>query len=813
MKFISVKNILADQLIPEEVRASGIIPVLAYSETDGLFLTDDQSLGFCFICQPLPGADEKIQERVTGLLNGEFPAGSTLQFALFRSPDINQQMHAMEDLREGFSHPLLTGVLKDRIEFLQEHSIDSVHMETDSGYFNNGIIQDLKLIVSCKIPIESRRPKASEVVEVSQLMGKLEAALNVTQLMPRKLDARAYIRIVSTILNWGREASWRSGANTYDTDRTINEQLFDPTTQVDVESKQLVLGEQFVKVLSAKKLPETYFFGDAMSYIGDTSGGSSAIKENYLVVTNVIYPDAEKLKGQLERKRHFTINQAIGPMTNFVPVLGDKKQSFDMLHESMKEGSKPIKMSYSVLIFAPTKKRLEAAAISARNLWREHRFELMEDKFIQLPMLINNLPLCTDPKALTDLFRYKTVTAESAAVLVPIFGEWKGTGTSHLALMSRNGQLMSFSLHDSQTNKNAVIAAESGSGKSFLANELIVSYMSEGAQVWVIDAGKSYEKLTELLDGDFIHFEEGTSVCLNPFELVESYEDEEDALVGIVMNMASPKGKLSELQEQSLKQTMGKLWDLHGNKLQIDHIAEACFREDDQRVKDIGQQLYSFTSKGTYGRYFSGQNNIDFRNQLTVLELDELQGRTHLRQVVLLQLIYQIQQEIYRGDRDRKKIVLVDEAWDLLKEGEVAKFMEHAYRKFRKYGGSVIIATQSINDLYQNDVGQAIAENSATMLLLGQKDETIDSVKKAGYLSFSEGTFRTLKTVHTIKGAYSEIFIKANTGAGIGRLIVSDFQKLLYSTDPGDVQAITNLRRQGYSVPDAIHKILENRSQ
>ncbi len=65
----------------------------------------------------------------------------------------------------------------------------------------------------------------------------------------------------------------------------------------------------------------------------------------------------------------------------------------------------------------------------------------------------------------------------------------------------------------------------------------------------------------------------------------------------------------------------------------------------------------------------------------------------------------------------------MDEAWDLLKEGEVSVFMEHAYRKFRKYGGSVVIATQSINDLYENAVGRAIAENSASMYLLGQTEE------------------------------------------------------------------------------------------
>ncbi|WP_410316428.1 hypothetical protein [Klebsiella pneumoniae] len=172
----------------------------------------------------------------------------------------------------------------------------------------------------------------------------------------------------------------------------------------------------------------------------------------------------------------------------------------------------------------------------ARNIWRGPRFELMEDKSVALPMFLNCLPFCTDRDAVRDLFRYKTMTTEQAAVVLPVFGEWK---ESHLSRADfRNGQLMSLSLHDSNTNKNLVIAAESGSGKSFLTNELIFSYLSEGAQVWVIDAGKSYQKLSEMLNGDFVHFEEGTHVCLNPFELIQNYEDEEDAIVSLVLKGA-----------------------------------------------------------------------------------------------------------------------------------------------------------------------------------------------------------------------------------------------------------------------------------
>ena len=155
------------------------------------------------------------------------------------------------------------------------------------------------------------------------------------------------------------------------------------------------------------------------------------------------------------------------------------------------------------------------------------------------------------------------------------------------------------------------------------------------------------------------------------------------------------------------------------------------------------------------------KNNVSFQNQFTVLELDELQGRKHLRQVVLLQLIYQIQQEVFLGERNRKRLL------SLMKpricSREVSVFMEHAYRKFRKYGGSVVIATQSINDLYENAVGRAIAENSASMYLLGQTEKTVESVKRTGRLAYLTEV-STLKTVPYHSGVYSEIFIKSKSG-------------------------------------------------
>ena len=817
MEVFGFRRQSADGIVDEDVRACQFCPVQAYDEQSKLFLCDDSTLGFAFECVPLAGGDQHTKERIEQLVAGDYPPGTIMQFFLYRSPDIEPQLNALARIRQDHMDGPLAGVVKQRIDFLRAHTKKNIHGRSFSGGdYDCGRIQESRLIVSIKIPFEGKEPNESDVVLTKTWETKTESALSSVGLWPLALSASRYIRLMQSIINWSPNASWRSMSvmGEWEEDKTISAQIFDPTSDLVIADKStLQLGEHcFVKVMSAKRIPDAFFFTEAMKYVGNTMGGNDKLTINYAVCCNVFFPVTQSEKSKLETKRTWTVNQAVGPMLKFVPVLADKKHSFDILSESFQKGAKPIRMTFSVLLFSDSRKAVERAAVSAQSYWDTMHFHLMEDYFITAPMFQNCLPLCAEKEAVFHLDRYKTMTTRELPVLLPVFGEWKGTGTFHVALISRNGQLMSLSLHDSDTNKNAVIAAESGSGKSFLLNEIIVSYLSEGAQVWVIDAGKSYKKLNEQLDGDFLQFDEASKICLNPFELIDDWKEDEDTISALIAAMASEKEKLSDFQMAGLKQILKRLWETKGQAMTVDDIAAECLGHTEQRMHDIGQQLFSFTSKGGYGQYFHGHNTMRFENPFTVLELDELQGRTHLRQVVLMQLIFQIQREMYLGERNRKKIMIIDEAWDLIKSGPVSVFIEHGFRKFRKYGGSAIVATQSLNDLYENPVGRAIAENANMMLLLGQKPETIASIRDSGRLVLSEAGFNLLSTVASVGGVYSEIFVKSgHTGVGVGRLIVSNFEKMLFSTAPEDVNAIENYTNRGLNVTDAINHVLRDR--
>lgn len=872
MDVFKLKRFTDEGLLSDTIRAEQLIAPVAVDDQHKIFLCDDKTLGFCFDCLPLTGGGEKEHSKLDQLFSQNYPANMTMSFLLFRSPDLEEQLLQAERMRFGFKHPLLKPVFNERMSFLRDYSDrDIVGTALNGAVINIGRIVDTKLVVSVKLPFSGEHPSEDEMEAALDWATKISSSLKTIGLAPLMMDANRYVRFLNVFLNWSPKASWRKGyLPMWDPDKPIPPQCFDPDTSLMIAKPDYFqLGEDtFVKVLSAKKMPEVTYFGNAIDYVGDLQGSNKGIHQNYAVCCNVIFPDATKLKSSLEKKRTWANNQAFGPMLKFDPVLGDIKRSFDTIYDSISNGSRPLKVSFHVIAFGKSEKEITSTASAIESFWSDQHFTLKEDRFVMLPIFRNCLPLCCDRFAINELWRYKTMTSNEAPVILPLFGESKGTGTHHVQLVSRNGQIMSLSLHDSSTNQNAVIAAESGSGKSFLLNEIVLSYMSEGARVWIIDAGKSYKKLCESLNGDFVEFSERSNISLNPFETIVNWNEEEDAIVNLVATMASMEGHLNDYQLAALKGHMHDLWfkcqsveqakvqpqldeidrifearvrdvmsqtenrskldtlvqelererDLRKmevmppSTMTIDMIAERCLHDPDPRVRDVGVQLGSFTSNSSYGRFFSGHNNANFKNDLTVLELDELQGRKHLRQVVLLQLISQIQREIFLGERNRKKLVIIDEAWDLLKEGEVSVFMEHAYRKFRKYGGSAIIATQSVQDLYGNSVGKAISSNSANMFLLGQKATTLEQVRKDNQLVMDDWAFNMLKSVHTEAGVFSEIFVNVGTLQCIGRLIVSDFQKLLYSTTAKDINAIKHYQEQGLNVQDAIRAVLRDRS-
>ena len=789
----------------QKPKASDLFDVLAYDPESALFLMEDRSLGFGFRCLPLAGGDQSLADRLNVFLNGDWPTDTLLQISLFTSPDLGACLHNQKKPLKERETPVLKALHDASRRFL----LEGIRRPLDD--ITGLRLSRAEVLITLKLPLKASFPTEQEEFISRRLQKSAHQALKTIGIQPEVLTAEGYLRSMAVLLNWDKTSHWVDGGHEpADPQQLLRHQILDFNQELRVDAEGIFLRDKRVKTLSVKRYPDHLAFGAAQHYLGDLLTGSRGIRQNALITVTLHYPDAEATRSQLESVRQWVTTQADGPMVRFIPRLKRRKQSFDILFDAFHEGDRPIRAAFSMILFCDEGEDQEAIS-NARVYYRELGFQLLEDRFFCLPIFLNSLPLGADRAFIKDSRRYRTFSTRHVVPLLPLFADWQGTGSNTLKLVSRQGQWMGFSLFDSGTNYNASIAAQSGSGKSFLTNELIVSHLYEGARVWVIDVGRSYQNLAETLGGTFIAFDSVKRLSLNPFSLIRDWQEEADAIAGLVIAMAAPTDRLTDFQTASLKRLLKECFDAEGSAMSVLSIARRLLMEADRRLKDLGSQLFPFTPDGEYGRYFEGPNSVLFDGHFTVLELEELKGRRHLQQVVLLQLIYQIQQAMYLGDRSQSKIVIIDESWDLLTQSDAASFIEHGYRRFRKYGGSAVTITQSVNDLYGSSTGRAIAENSAHLILLGQKAEAIDALSKDKMLPIDDVGVRHLKSLKTIPGRYSELFIISDRGAGIGRLIVDPFRRLLYSTRPQDVAEIRALKQKGFDIIEAVRHLIAQR--
>jgi len=228
-------------------------------------------------------------------------------------------------------------------------------------------------------------------------------------------------------------------------------------------------------------------------------------------------------------------------------------------------------------------------------------------------------------------------------------------------------------------------------------------------------------------------------------------------------------------------------------------------------VRDLGVQLFPFTTDGAYGKYFAGAPPLDFHHDFIVLELEELKSKKDLQAVVLLMLMYRITREMYLT-RERRKLVIVDEAWELLRGVGTGEFLEAGYRRARKYNGAFITGTQSIEDYTKSAAASAALENADWIFMLRQKPESLAALEASQRLPMNETMRAMLRSLQTEHGSYAEVFVHCPTGYGVGLVIFDPFTLLLASSRAEDMVAVDRHRRRGCSTEEAIERVLADRA-
>ncbi|EKA5635894.1 TraC family protein [Vibrio navarrensis] len=803
-----------------ENESSRFFRPLAFDSATDLFLCDDDMLAFSFVCQPTSGWDTQMLSTIELLLSqDEYPTKSLLSFSLYASPDIRHYLSGSDRLRVACKDALQREVHDASLGYFWSAT------RAPAEVIQKTRVRNFQLIVTFKMPVASLDVKDDEIQTIISVQRTMKQRLIKANLVPREMNNKMLVNIMNTMMNWQPDADWRSVSELpVDEFRTLNEQFVQYDTQIRKTTDGLVLGTKkhptHVKMLTVRRFPRKAFTGQAFRWFGDPFDGQGCVTQNFIITVNIHYADHTKEKGNIERKKGHYIKQSFGALTTFAPKIREMKEDFEEMSKSLQNHGKAIKISLSVAVFGDSEEDAESGVTGIQSFMKQSGVTMVREDSFSVPSFIQILPFGACNHAVKYSRRYFTMASNHVMPVLPLFAEWKGTGTPTLQFVSRTGQIMNICLYDSSTSFNCIIFAESGAGKSFLTNEIIRSYLNTGNKVWTIDAGESYKKLSSSLGGNFTAFNGGDELSLNPFTMIddkdpEAFLDSLEMLSGCLIAMAFTKESPTDLQATEMERILMTVWNKKGQKALIDDVQEECLKDEDIRVRDMGKQLSAFCTYGPFGKYFDKPHNVEFNGNLNILELDGLSDMPRLQAVVLFLLMVQISHSMYHEfklDRDVKRLVIIDEAWQLLATSKaVEEFIEKGFRRFRKYNGCGIVVTQSIMDMQKTPAGKAIAENAPNTFILKQKDSTIANAQKDNLMALPAAGYQLLKKVTTEKGHFSEIFFNTNRGMGIGRLIVDPVRIMMYSTTSSDNAAIENYTKRNVPLGEALKRVAHDK--
>jgi conjugal transfer ATP-binding protein TraC len=829
-------------------------------ERDVNLFINREGIGFMLEVMPQSGADERMVEVLLSLYSN-CPKGTGVQYHLFASPhvrgilrryanrrveDSDQREKADYWGRPARNENLFRTLARRRFEHLTKGALDSL---TKGFHFS---IRDFRLMVSVTVPGDPSDPaKISEVIQLRDGMSQTLKSANFPNVV---CDAADLINWVRLFTNPDLLTRTQVSDLQYDDGREIRDQVVDHDTIQDAEKNELRLWKEdyesalAIRFFSVKSFPQRFSLWRMGALIGDLMQGALQYPSPFLLTMGVHVLDPNTTRTQVTANHIRATQNAESKMARVMPDTTKKAEDWTAAANVIDAGGALVTMYHQLALLCEPRRAVQVSE-AAKAIWRNAGFELNADTYMQRQALLASLPMTLSSRFHDDLKKMRRVsrkTNSNAVHLAPLMTEWRGTPTETMVFAGRRGQLMTLDLYDNTMgNSNAAIIGAPGSGKSVLMNEIAVAYRATNAQVWILDLGRSFEKLCQKAGGLHIEFTPSSDICLNPFGAVTErrwneskqqheggIEEDIDMLKPALAKMCSMSDPLDEVQRKALGALTLKLYRQYGREMTVTALRDACRSgtvksesstggedeidiKDDQRIKDLAVMLNPYSRGGEYERFFEGRNTVDFSNDFIVIENEELKRKPELHAVVNILLMYQITGRMYL-DRSRKKLLMIDELKQQL--GDIgsddpvkAAVVEEAARRARKYGGSLVTATQSGDDYFGSKQMEAALSCSDWLFMLRQKPESIELLARQGKISMDEGKKRLLQSLRMEKGVFSEVYITSPVGEGVARVVLDPYTQLLFSNTLDDNRPIDQMRAQGMSIDEAILELLRQR--
>ena len=798
-----------------------LLPWRAWDETAGLYV-NAASVGFVLELPPFAGIDAETLGALSGTLADAAPERCTIQIIHWASPRFGAAFRAWAEPRVG-TEGALARMGRHRADLLSPGGWRRLH-EGGPPF----TLSDYRVFVTACL---AGLPGPAAETALGAFRRALEGTLASAGAAARRLEPDALLSLAAELVAPDITGRHDGGAERpvrrWSPRDPLHEQCAAPGRTLGVTPRGLAFhasdgDDVAVRVLSALAFPEVWPGWRGNALLGDFH--RDFLQPGCPVLTCLTVTTGDEAAGEKAFLKSARATQQAGTgIARYLPGLPEKARDWQTVTERLKDGERLVRATYMVAVYAPLD-GLDEAEQAVRAIYHGQGWRVGAERYMQLPSWLACLPMASAGGLDADLDRMgrmKTLLTSSAVNLAPLHGEWRGQPQAPenppaLFLIGRRGQPAGWSPFANEAgNYNVAVTGKSGSGKSVLMQELVTGLIGAGGEAVVIDDGRSFQHTAEALGGAFIAFGKDPA-CLNPFAMIDAETANRDGdyreecfamLAGVIGRMCRRRGSIDDIEAALIAEAIAQAWDKAGNGADLGSVREHLRNRDDRRAKDMATALGPWCPGGAMGRLFAGNATPALDRALTVFELAELKGRGDLQAVVLMLVVFLATQRMYHGPRTRAKAIVIDEAWDLLSGEDSRAFLEGAARRARKYRGSLITGTQSVNDYYANPAARAAWENSDWVIFLAQKDESVELLKQEKRIHCDPGMERALKSLTTADGRYAELVLHGPDGWRVARLVLDRWSVALFSSRGPAFAAVENLKAQGLSTVEAIDRL------
>ena len=476
------------------------------------------------------------------------------------------------------------------------------------------------------------------------------------------------------------------------------------------------------------------------------------------------------------------------------PMLDTAYQNIEELRDSLQQAQERIfDVGLYLTIYANNLAELDRVETEIKSILESKLVYVKPALFQQEQGFMSSIPLSTD---LLNI--HEKLNSSPLSSLFPFVS---------FDLTSNKGILYGINRHNaglvlfdrfSLENYNSIIFAKSGSGKSYATKLEILRTLMFDTEVIVIDPEREYEYLAQAVGGRYFNLSLSSEHHINPFDLAPPGEDESpaDVLRSTIVNLVGlfriMLGGLTPEEDAIIDRAITETYALKDITPDKDFAnREPPLLSDFELVlagmdgaEQLVQKLSKFT-KGTWAGFINSPTNVDINKKFVVFSVRDMEDE--LKPVAMYIVTHYIWNAVRKNLK--KRLLVVDEAWWMMKSDDTASFLYSVAKRGRKYYLGLATITQDVGDFLRSPYGVPIITNSSIQLLLKQSPSTVDELQKTFNLTDEE----------------KYLLLESEVGEGIFfaglkhvaiKIIASYTEDQIITSDPSQVLALKKARTE-----------------